>query len=335
MRETLDQLGRLIVNHLGESRAGLQHFLALGRTRRGIPPLAVAALELVLVQATEHDQVFAHALDDTASAVIATTSSAITEAKAAEPVRELTGPDPDDDTPGMRLKRRDPWRAAGASSGEDEARAAREREELKFFDLLWSLGPRQTEALAVPITIFVSKESVHEQVEAAVEELVEALAGHIGDREEPVIGSWFRQMTAWLRTPVGEEAKAVATHALESRLVLQQDAAVTATMMQHLGDLVKSLESTAAAVIRVGALLIVKFDGTLVVHQLTAIQQLKLDHNPVLAHMPHKVLAALEIRPDDAAATTIRLDADSVPHAAFDEAATRSAIAEAGIDQPE
>lgn len=53
--------------------------------------------------------------------------------------------------------------------------------------------------------------------------------------------------------------------------------------------------------IRTGALLIVKIDSTLVVHQLTPAQQLQLDHQPQLAQSPHQILSALEIRPGGSA----------------------------------
>jgi len=39
-----------------------------------------------------------------------------------------------------------------------------------------------------------------------------------------------------------------------------------------------------------------KIDDRLVVHQLTAAQQLRLDHEPQLAMSPREVLAALGIR---------------------------------------
>jgi hypothetical protein len=66
-------------------------------------------------------------------------------------------------------------------------------------------------------------------------------------------------------------------------------------MSQHLGSLIESVRPMGSAVIRVGALLLVKIDDRLVVHQLTAAQQLRLDHEPQLAMSPHEVLAALGV----------------------------------------
>jgi hypothetical protein len=144
---------------------------------------------------------------------------------------------------------------------------------------------------AVQVSIYLSEEDGHERVEAAVEVLLSVAGLRVADREDPVIGSWFRRLRA--RSPVLREASEMAAHAAESRLVHAQDATITATMLQNLGPVISSLDSTREAVIRVGALLIVKADDRVVVHQLTAAQQLRLDHEPTLATAPHGVLAAL------------------------------------------
>jgi hypothetical protein len=83
---------------------------------------------------------------------------------------------------------------------------------------------------------------------------------------------------------------------MDTRLVLAQDAAMTADLLQHLGPVITSLASTKEAVIRTGALLIVKIDDKVAVHQLTASQQLQLDHHqPALATSPHEILTALRL----------------------------------------
>lgn len=87
-------------------------------------------------------------------------------------------------------------------------------------------------------------------------------------------------------------------------------------MMQNLGPVLDALQTTKDAVIRAGALLIVKVDGVVVVHQLTAEQQLMLDHQPQLAQSPHDILAALELR-DDSSTRTAVLDSptgSTTPH---------------------
>jgi Effector Associated Constant Component 1 len=151
----------------------------------------------------------------------------------------------------------------------------------------------------VPVTIYLSDERVHGQVEAAVDDLLDTAGLRIEDRDDPVIGSWFRRMRATLkdvmRSPAVREGTLVAAHAVDTRLVLAQDAAVTATMMQNLGPVITSLQPTKDAVVRVGALLIVKVDWAVKVFQLTAAQQAVLDHRPQLDRSPHDIVAALNL----------------------------------------
>jgi hypothetical protein len=157
-----------------------------------------------------------------------------------------------------------------------------------------------TQTTTLPITIYLSDESAHEQVEAAVEDLLAAAGGHIEHRDDPVFGSWFRRMRARtdqaVHSPLAREAAIVAAHAAESRLVHAQDATITATMLQNLGPVLAALHPTKDAVIRAGALLIVKVDWIVAIHQLTPAQQLQLDHQPQLAQSPHDILSALERR---------------------------------------
>ena len=116
----------------------------------------------------------------------------------------------------------------------------------------------------------------------------------------PVLGSWFRRMRAKTSTVIGSsglrEVVMAAAHAADLRVALAQDATVTATMLQNLGPVIEALQPTKDAVLRVGALLIVKVDWTIVVHQLTAAQQLLLDHRPQLATSPAEILTALELK---------------------------------------
>lgn len=53
--------------------------------------------------------------------------------------------------------------------------------------------------------------------------------------------------------------------------------------------------ATKDAVLRVGALLVVKVDWTVQVFQLTAAQQALLDHQPQLATRPHEIIAVLQL----------------------------------------
>lgn len=157
--------------------------------------------------------------------------------------------------------------------------------------------PGESETGVMPISIYLSAEGPHRTVEEAVERLLRHAGILISTRDEPVTGSWFRRMQASAvraaRSPAGREAALTAAHMADSRWVLAQDATVTATLMQNLGPVLTSLQPTKDAVLRIGALLVVKVDWAVAVHQLTAAQQAALDHEPYLLTSPHHVSAAL------------------------------------------
>jgi hypothetical protein len=149
------------------------------------------------------------------------------------------------------------------------------------------------------VSIYLADGSIHAQVELAVDELLRRAGLHIMEREEPVSGSWYRRMRATLdaaaRGDKGQEALASAVHAADARFFLRQDAELTTLLLQNLGPVITALQPTKDAVVRAGALLIVKVDWVVAVHQLTPRQQLTLDHAPDLESAPHQVLKALGI----------------------------------------
>lgn len=161
----------------------------------------------------------------------------------------------------------------------------------------------RTGAATIPVTIYLADEHIHAEVERAVERLLATAGLRIQDRETPVLGSWFRRMVAGaqqgLRSPAGREATLTVGHALDSRLILAQDADVTARLMQNLPPVLGALQPTKDAMLRVGALLIVKMDWTVNVFQLTAAQQALLDHHPQLATSPNEIAAVLNLIPEE------------------------------------
>ena len=161
------------------------------------------------------------------------------------------------------------------------------------------------DASTLPVTIYLSDAEIHSAVEAAVECLLATAGLRIEGREDPVIGSWFRQMVAGVRaaaqSTAGQEAAWAAAHAVESRLVLGQDAEVTARLLQNVAPVLGALHPTKDAVIRAGALLIVKVDWVVSVFQLTAAQQARLNLHPHFASSPSEIIAALSLVPEDTA----------------------------------
>jgi hypothetical protein len=160
---------------------------------------------------------------------------------------------------------------------------------------------RDLSAELLPVSIYIADEAIHEQIEQAVVDLLAFAGLRVERRDDPVSGSWFRRMWAAVirsvHAPLAKEAAQIAAHAADTRLVLAQDAVVTATLMQNLGPVIASLQPTKDAVIRIGAVLIVKVDGVVTVCQLTAAQQLELDHRPKLALSPTEIITALNAQP--------------------------------------
>lgn len=150
----------------------------------------------------------------------------------------------------------------------------------------------------LPITIYLSEADGHEQVQSAVERLLIEAGLRIDNRDDPVVGSWFRQMRASAVKASSHPRRTKrlwSPHLSKTRVVLSHDAAITAKLMENLAPVIESLHTTKSAVIRIGALLIVKTDSAVTVQQLTAAQQTLLDHQPQLATAPNEVLAALKI----------------------------------------
>ncbi|MBS2963861.1 hypothetical protein KGA66_12455 [Actinocrinis puniceicyclus] len=148
-----------------------------------------------------------------------------------------------------------------------------------------------TAAQSASVSIYLCEEAAHEQVERAVDEALKHAGLDVVERSDPVIGSWFRRMTA------GRAAE-TAVHALENRVVTAQDAQITALLLQSLPAVIASLQPYKDAVVRIQAVLIVKIDWVVAVHQLSAAQQYALDHKPQLATSPHEIVSALALAAD-------------------------------------
>jgi len=186
----------------------------------------------------------------------------------------------------------------------DDALAAHALEESVLRGIEASYGQadanvRHNDTSLLPITIYLSETDGHDQVQCAVENLLAEAGLRIDSREDPVVGSWFRRMWAAagraVTSSVAREGALVATHAIDTRLVLAHDAVITAKLMENLPPVIDTLKTYEEAVIRVGALLIVKADGKVAVHQLTPAQQAILDHQPQLAKSPCEILLSLDI----------------------------------------
>ena len=125
-----------------------------------------------------------------------------------------------------------------------------------------SSRPKVLLNFSIPVTIFLSDAAAHLEVEKAVEQLLESADIKVISRDKPKLGSWFRSIKAKAILPPGasRDISASALHAAESRLITAHEANITAIMMQNLPPLLGALQPTKDAVIRVGALLVVKIE---------------------------------------------------------------------------
>jgi transcriptional regulator with XRE-family HTH domain len=180
----------------------------------------------------------------------------------------------------------------------DGSRGGGELIELKAYPHASILSPGPAEEPTLAVAIYLSDEGIHGQVEAAVDAWLASAGLMVEERDEPIIGSWFRRMRAGVkhsvRTPAAQDALLTAAHAVDTRMVLAQDAVVTATLLQGVAPVIASLQPTKDAVVRAGAVLIVKIDWAVQVHQLTAAQQVMLNHQPQLLSSPAAIIAALQ-----------------------------------------
>lgn len=160
--------------------------------------------------------------------------------------------------------------------------------------------PPRVDQPDLSVTIYLADGRTHDQVEAAVEEALVSAGLVVTERQAPTVGSWRRDLRARLReaakTPAGKEMLAIGLHALDQRVALDKDADITEKLMRNLGSVITALQPEQNAVVRMGAVLVVKANGVLTVLQLTAAQQLLLNHRTQLLTSPLDLLAALESR---------------------------------------
>lgn len=117
------------------------------------------------------------------------------------------------------------------------------------------------------------------------------------------LSRFFRGMPVKIKqftqSPAAREVGRTAMQASYGRSIQAQNAHVTATLLQNLGPVITSLQSTKDAVLRAGTFLIVKVDWAVHVYQLTSAQQWTLDHQPQLLARPHEIIAALQLPGDE------------------------------------
>lgn len=150
----------------------------------------------------------------------------------------------------------------------------------------------------VPVAIYLSDGSAHEDVQRLVEDLADTLDLDVVYRGPEVTGSWFRAFTARTRSKVAGSELRDRLQKLERGIELhalhRAQAEVDEKQGSTVAQLLTALDGTPNALIQIGSLLIVKVDGVPAVRNLTQLELRHLEQNPQLLGDPRGVLAALQ-----------------------------------------
>jgi len=160
----------------------------------------------------------------------------------------------------------------------------------------------------LPVSIYLADAEIHYPVQAAATRVLAAAGLRIHSAGDPVPGSWFRHLRAAVdSTPYAPAARASTLSAPRTHVVLAHDAVITSTLLRNADAVVTALQPTSDAIVRLGAVLIVKAGGKPMVVQLTAAQQARLDRDPSLASSPRLIASALGITSGETAESAAAL----------------------------
>ncbi|GII04216.1 hypothetical protein Pta02_62240 [Planobispora takensis] len=152
--------------------------------------------------------------------------------------------------------------------------------------------------LDVPIRIYLTDEEGHRTIEEGVEGLAASFRIDVFDRLPPVTGSWFRELRGRFHksdaVPTVDEALAKITRAIEMQALLKPQAEVDAAQGDAVAKMITALEKTSKAVIQIGSVMLVKFDDSIVVRNLTQLELAHWEQNPVLFRDPAAALEELQ-----------------------------------------
>jgi hypothetical protein len=147
------------------------------------------------------------------------------------------------------------------------------------------------------ISIYLDDAEDYVKVRRAIVDFIQAHGAEIVHVSPPVYGSVFQRLAARFRRSASRVEDSYLSelikHRAEAEISLDSDARRTATLTQGLAPIIHSLQNTENAVIRLGAALIVKIDGSVVVQQLTVWQQRRLEVRPNLFKDPRSLLDEL------------------------------------------
>jgi hypothetical protein len=198
------------------------------------------------------------------------------------------------------------WKAAGRTDRDSEAelwrqfRAAQDR----FFTSRAEAFPREeTESRQrtreVQVTVYISDGQDAEAVEEAIEGVLESFGMEITVLQDPISGSWYRELMARTKEAVTarelQNQLAKLKRELEMQVLCREQAQVAIAQGPAVAQLISSLDNTSNATIKIGSVLLTKVDGVLTVRSLSSIEVARLEQHPDLFWAPASVLDELKV----------------------------------------
>ncbi|MEV4751668.1 hypothetical protein AB0K21_35380 [Streptosporangium sp. NPDC049248] len=148
------------------------------------------------------------------------------------------------------------------------------------------------------IAIYADTEENGQEIQAALEGVLESYGEEVIRREEPITGSWFRRMISrgkdLATSPAGKEVAAEIRRAVELHGVRKIEAEVNSIQSAAISQLITSLEKTSKAVVLLDATLLLKDGDLLTAHTLTVGQLSHLQRNPELLRDPVMILQEMK-----------------------------------------
>jgi hypothetical protein len=146
------------------------------------------------------------------------------------------------------------------------------------------------------IRIYLADGGNHPAIEAALNELINALHIEIIHKGGPELGSWFRRIKGKLtsQTPSLDEVVELAVRTVQMKTMLWPQAGIDAAQGDALAKLITALGPERNAVIQIGSILLVKSNGNLMCRNLTQAELAYLDRHPTLIKDPGSILRQLQ-----------------------------------------
>ncbi|WP_205315800.1 hypothetical protein, partial [Nonomuraea lactucae] len=158
-----------------------------------------------------------------------------------------------------------------------------------------------TTADLFPMTVYLTDESRHEEVERAIAAFIEAF-----DLEEtiaipPALGSWLKRLLLRSRNVATSDAakdiREEVRRAVELHGIHKIQAEVDERKAAAASTLIQALDSQQRAAVLLGSMIILKSGNSLVVRELTQRELIHLERNPKLLQNPAELLEALQCLP--------------------------------------